>query len=132
MPKPRKLRRAGAFWRLLVHQHPTDAGQSDRAFHVRSDNVGAAVESEWSETRVLPRTEFDELVVGPTAMIHIEQMDNGVWWLNIAGVTLWLHANRDGKPTLVNYYGPGAYAEPVDGVEYVYTPGSEKDGDDGR
>ena len=117
MGKP-KVRRAGAMWRLLVHEW---RGRGERtpygvAHHVQSDRVRGHDDSEWSKTTVLPRTEFDELVVGQ--WLHVEQMDSGVWWMNVGGVTLWVRADRDGRPLRVDVYGPDDYAEPVDGCSY--------------
>ncbi len=112
----RPLRRAGAVWRLLVHRHPTGGPKSDMAYPVQSDRMPDHGGGECLQTTVLDRTEFDELVVGSWA--HIEQMDTGVWWANIGGVTLWVRADRDGRPTKVTVYGPGDYADPVDGCAY--------------
>lgn len=93
------LRLAGHPWRILVHDQ-------DRKPHDTSSDK-------------LPGTEFDELVVGQS--IHLEQMDTGRWWMNIGGVTVWLYADEDGKPTAVSVYGPDDYAEPVDGCDYHLT-----------
>jgi hypothetical protein len=60
--------------------------------------------------------EFDELVVGK--WLHVEQMDSGRWWMNVGGVTIWLHADRDGRPTHVTVYGPLDYAHPEPGCKY--------------
>lgn len=112
---------AGGRWRLLVHDYlgrqkdsPIRYGTSH---HVQSYSDGVA--GEHSTKRVLPDTEFDELVVG--RWIHIEQMDTGRWWMNVGGVTLWVTADREGRPRRVDVYGPGDYAEPVDGVTYECT-----------
>lgn len=115
------MRLAGAVWRLLVHEwrgpgHDTPYGMSH---NVQSDRVRGRDDSEWSKTTVLPRTEFDELVVGQ--WLHVEQMDSGVWWMNVGGVTVWVKADRDGRPLRVDVYGPHDYAEPVDGCAYEAT-----------
>jgi len=118
-PKPR----AGSRWRLLVHEMTGRSGYG-KSHHVQSDQRDA-VSSEHSTVKVLQDTEFDELVVGD--WVHIEQMDTGRWWMNVAGVTLWVTADRDGKPTAVTVFGPGAYGQAVDGVTYEYTwPDSEE------
>lgn len=103
---------AGSRWRLLVH----DA--EGKAFHVTSNRAfgGPVSDSPSSTVTVLPGTEFDELVLGE--FLHLEQMDTGRWWLNVAGLTVWIEADPDGKPTSVNVYGPGDYDEPVEGVRY--------------
>jgi hypothetical protein len=114
----RPLRRAGAAWRLLVHRHETDGPRSSMAYHVQSDRIaGDTADTEFSRTTVLERTEFDELVVGK-GIAHIEQMNTGVWWMQIAGITVHVIADRDGRPTAVRVDGPGDYADPVDGCEY--------------
>lgn len=73
--KRRKLRRAGAAWRILVHEHTTDGPSSDMAIDVQSDRIPGRDNSAHSKAIVLPRTEFDEFVVGQ--WIHIEGMDTG-------------------------------------------------------
>jgi hypothetical protein len=45
-------------------------------------------------------------------------MDAAVYWMNVAGVTLHVQVDRDGKPRHVTVHGPGDYDEPVDGCEY--------------
>src|SRR5262245_30899941 len=45
-------------------------------------------------------------------------MDAGLWWADIGGVTVWVKADRDGRPTAVDVYGPGDYAGPVEGCAY--------------
>lgn len=102
-----RLRRAGARWRLLVHE-PRGAshGVSPRR----------KADSEHYRHHLIEGTEFDELVVGH--FLHIEQQDTGVWWMSIAGVVVHVCANRDGRPTRVAVAGPGDYDGPVDGVEH--------------
>jgi hypothetical protein len=73
--------------------------------------------------RLPESAEFDELVVG--RWIHLEQMDTGTWWANIGGVTLWIRADRDGRPTSVSVYGPGDYGDPVAGCRYDCTWSAE-------
>lgn len=103
-----KLRRAGARWRVLAHEPD---GRSLSVETYPKDHSGGL-------QRVVDAsgTEFDELVVGQ--FFHMEQMDSGVWWMNIGGVTVWVKADRDGRPLSVDVFEPGAYAEPVDGVKY--------------
>lgn len=116
MSKHRKLRRAGALWRLLVHRHENDGPYSDMAYNVQSDRIPPSGDGPHSKTTVLDRTEFDELVVGSFA--HIEQKDTGTWWANFCGVTLWVRADRDGKPLSISVYGPLDYGVPVEGCKY--------------
>lgn len=108
------LRRAGGRWRLLVHSR--DGGlshgasprrESDRAFY---------------RHHPLPDTEFDELVVG--RWLHVEQMDTGVWWINLGGVTVHVTADRNGRPRRVWVCGPDDYDRPVPGCVYDLTWGS--------
>jgi hypothetical protein len=63
--------------------------------------------------------EFDELVVG--SWLHVEQMDTGHWWMSIGGVTLFVDADRDGRPKRVTVFGPGSYDEAREGCEYDVT-----------
>jgi hypothetical protein len=125
MSRSGKLRRAGAYWRVLVHRNIGDTRKSDMAHHIQSDRVRGRDNTEFSRTDVLPHTEFDELVVGNA--IHIEQMDVGTYWANIAGVTIWLRMDRDGNPTSINVSGPGDYADPVDGCKYTLDWTKEND-----
>lgn len=89
----RRLRRAGAPWRVLAH---TPGGGSHDL------TVGGS--------------EFDELVVG--RWLHIEQMASGRWWMDIGGVTVHVKADRDGKPLEVRVDGPLDYNAPVEGCAY--------------
>ena len=146
----RPVRRAGSRWRILVHQWlgTKDGGPPyGTAYHVSSDpdspRRGAETARRLSEMRpdlepmtdtteytVLEGTEFDELVIG--RWIHLEQMDTGKWWMNVGGVTINVTADRDGRPKVVDVYGPGDYGEPAGGCRYSVTwsadenpPGSE-------
>jgi hypothetical protein len=135
-----RVRRAGARWRLLVHQwrgkaegygtahdlrnYPntvarpldyTDAQYAEFAAKVQAQR-DAAVANGWSQDHDLSGTEFDELVVGN--FLHVEQMDTGLWWSNIGGITLWVRVDRDGRPKHVTVYGPGDYAGEVEGCGY--------------
>lgn len=121
----KRLHRAGSPWRILVHEwvgkkSATSAtyGVSHHVTNLRSFGGGGDETSDSPHSRVheLSGTEFDELVIGE--WIHLEQMDNHSWWMNVGGVTLWVRADRDGKPTSVTVYGPNDYAHPVDGVKY--------------
>jgi hypothetical protein len=117
------LRRAGAVWRLLVHRHPTDGPRSDMAYHVQSDRVQGRDDGEWAQTTVLERTELDEVVVGN--WLHLEALDTGVWWLNLAGVVITVKVDRDGNPTRVQVSGPGDDDEPRPGCSYDLTWSAE-------
>lgn len=127
MTRPR--RRAGLRWRLLVHDAPTVGGDGMNgvAHHVASSTSEAArrlcrlqaaqVTDDPLETRqVLPDTEFDELVVDD--WLHVEQQDVNTWWMTVGGVTLWVTANRDGKPRRVSVTMPGGYDLPQPGCVY--------------
>jgi hypothetical protein len=108
----KKLRSAGANWRLLVHE---PGGVSH---DVVPKTLGKPA-NKWGQEHVIAGTEFDELVVGRWA--HIEQMDTGSWWMNISGITINLRADRDGRPKAVQVYGPGDYGDAVEGVKYDLT-----------
>lgn len=114
--------RAGSNWRLLVHDMEGRKSYG-KAHNVVSDKRQGLLptspdpaDSQYERTLVIPNTEFDELVVGK--WIHVEQMNTGRWWVNIGGVTVQVIADRRGRPRHVSVYGPGSYAEPVDGCEY--------------
>jgi hypothetical protein len=123
-------RRAGAYWRLLVHGVPEVGqrmfGPAHNVYSHERDVKQHQKTGEWlgdyptkdEETvTFLPGTEFDELVVGH--WIHIEGMDTGYWWMNIGGVTVHVTADRDGHPKRVRVDMPGFYDEPVDGCAYL-------------
>lgn len=117
----RVLRRAGSPWRLLVHSMPRG-----KSYDVTNDPyVVERIESnrKWlgdaaarSAATLLEGTEFDELVVGK--WIHIEQQSASRWWMNIAGVTVLVRADRDGRPKHVTVFGPNDYDQPVNGCIY--------------
>lgn len=135
----RPVRRAGSRWRILVHEwlgtgSPTGFPYG-HAYHVGS---GPDAPRRHGETRrkleelspgplppdesshvVLEGTEFDELVIG--RWIHLEQMDAGKWWLSVGGVVINITADRDGRPKVVDIYGPGDYGDAVEGCRYGLT-----------
>ena len=54
------------------------------------------------------------MVGGPKAVwLHLEQMDEGCWWLDVGGVVVNVQADPDGTPRRVS-----VELEPVDGVTY--------------
>lgn len=122
-------RRAGAPWRLQVHEWPgmepgmygachnvfSTQSTADRSM-VSRDKLGDYPGKTEESVTVLPGTEFDELVVG--RWLHIEAMDTGYWWMNIGGVTVNVTADRDGRPKHVSVCGPGDYDDPVEGCRY--------------
>jgi hypothetical protein len=121
-----RLRRAGSPWRILVHTYDGN-GRYEDAWHVANDRrfgggdgqdttVEVADRVYHSRHTELPDTEFDELVVG--GWCHIEQMDTGRWWMNIAGVTLHVTADRDGRPTAVTVHGPDDFADAEPNCSY--------------
>lgn len=109
-----RYRRAGSRWRLLVHNMAA-GGMAGVSHHVKSHpdegNLPHAVgnpdtrarmdeiAAQHSITTVLAGTEFDELVVGH--FLHVEQMDTGLWWMDVGGVTVHVRADRDGNPKSV-------------------------------
>lgn len=131
-----KLRRPGSPWRILVHEwlgkkhrsQGNDACEYGKSWHVANDPRfgGGGEDSEWSKHITLPGTEFDELVIG--RWIHLEQMDETRWWINIGGVTVWVTADRDGRPKHITVYGPGDYDEPTEGCEYELSWSQESEG----
>jgi hypothetical protein len=117
MVKRTRLRRPGSPWR--VKADAWEGGRYGVSYHVASDSTfggGDGKDSEWSKHVELPGTEFDELVVG--RWLHVEQQDTSVYWMDVGGVTINVRVDRDGRPKAVDVYGPGDYAEPVEGVAY--------------
>ena len=130
----RRLRSAGSRWRILVHHRTPGERVSDRSYDITSDprapeHHEATLRhldamrpdlppSDRSLTRitVLEDTEFDELVIG--RWIHLEQMDTGKWWMNVAGITIDIAVDRDGRPVFALVQGPGEFADAVPGCEY--------------
>ena len=119
--RPKRLRTAGSRWRVLVHEHTPGERVSGRAHDITSGPAAAQKHAEppWTVTTVLPGTEFDELVVG--RWIHVEQMDAGLWWMNVGGVVINVRADRGGRPVKVDVYGPGDYAGAEPGCRYSVT-----------
>lgn len=140
MTAPKRVRRAGARWRLLVHtvlgggqgygtahdlrNYPREAirplGYTDTEYAEHRAKVAArhaeSIAMGWAKDHDLTGTEFDELVVG--RFFHIEQMDTGYWWMNIGGVTVHVKADRDGRPKHLVVHGPDDYASKVPGCSY--------------
>lgn len=98
-----RLRRAGSPWRLLVHE-PGPAGASHHVTNRPTYGGNALPNTDRRRTHVLEATEFDELAVG--RWLHVEQMEAGRWWLNIGSITVWIEADRDGRPRAVAVIGP--------------------------
>lgn len=107
----RRLRRAGARWRLLVHEWEGRRQGHREGFYGISHNVKSdprvglfpdspdRIDGGWNREHILPNTDFDELVVGH--FLHIEEMSTGVWWMNVGGLVLHVQADRDGRPVRV-------------------------------
>lgn len=132
-------RLAGARWRLLVHKwagrqpghryggygdaHEVTsdprAAQKARRLTATMQRLSGRPVDPMPEPVVLEGTEFDELVVG--SWCHIEQMNVGLWWMDFAGVTVHVKADRDGRPLKVTVHGPGDYNDAVEGCEYECT-----------
>ena len=108
-------RTAGSRWRVLVHD--AKGRTLTHARHFSSFHMASADrESDYATYQEFPDTEFDEVVIG--RWCHIEAMDHDTWWMNIAGVTIWVTADRDGKPKQASVYMPGTYDIPVEGCKY--------------
>lgn len=96
----------GTRWRFLAHRAPTRrGGMYGEPIDVRSDDADPSV--------------FDEIVVD--RWLHVEGMTATQWWLNVAGVTLHVDVDRDGRPVRCTVHGPGDYDNPVPGCEYDLT-----------
>lgn len=110
--KAPRLRRSGSPWTLRVHTWTE--GMQTPTHTVSNQEVPA--DGEHHHGHLLPAAEFDELVVG--RWLHVEQMDDHAWWMNIGGVTVHVTADRDGRPTRVSVDGPEDYDAPREGCEY--------------
>ena len=113
--KASRLRRPGSPWTVRVHTWTDGEQTPTHSFSNRS----VSADTEHHRGHLFPNAEFDELVVG--RWLHVEQMDNSSWWMNIGGVTLHVTADRDGRPVRVDVDGPGDYDEPREGCEYSLT-----------
>lgn len=97
------IRRPGSPWRLLVHEYAGE--QPDGTLYSTSHTVSNDPEAAKSRGPLQhvyllpPTTEFDELVVG--RWLHVEQMDEALWWLDIGGLVVHVVAGDDGKPVSV-------------------------------
>lgn len=127
-----RIRRAGARWRVLVHEM-LPRGFSGNSHHFGTKSaLGRDTEDRTVECAdgtfhmrhtVLDGYDLDEVVVGQ--FLHLEQKDVGQYWLNIAGVTIWIQADRDGRPLEVDVFGPTDYDDPVNGCKYSLTWSSD-------
>lgn len=97
------IRRPGSPWRLLVHEYAgesPDGTHYDVAHNVSNDPEQVRPDGEFNTAHLLPPTaEFDELVVG--RWLHVEQMDEALWWLDIGGLVVHVVADDDGRPVSV-------------------------------
>lgn len=120
----KRLRRPGSPWRLLVHEYlgqQPDGTTYGTSHHIANTAAWAGDSGEWRDAHLLEGTEFDELVVGKWATVHIEQIDTTRWWANFGGVVINIRVDRDGRPKHVHVFGPDDHAPSVDGVEYELT-----------
>jgi len=62
-------------------------------------------------------TFVDEVVVDD--WFHLEAMNRKEYWMNIAGVTVWVTLRKDGSVKEVRVYEAGDYDTKRDGVKYV-------------
>jgi len=124
-----RYRRAGAPWRILAHSMEPGGGSGD-SWNVASDNRFGGGDGQDTTVELdgrtyhqrhieLAGTDLDEVVV--SKWLHLEQMDTGVYWINLAGVTITVRADRDGRPKHVYVVGPGDDDDPTPGCEYELT-----------
>ena len=67
----------------------------------------------------------DEVVVG--GVLHMEAQSSRSYWINVAGVTLWVRMRKDGSVKKVTVFGPDDYDEPREGVKYEVQWAGETD-----
>jgi hypothetical protein len=82
----------GYTWRILAH-HKSDTGRKG-AYN------GERVELK-SGDFPLSHVEFDELVIDH--WFHLEQMDERVWWMDVAGMSITVTIDGNGRPTISMY-----------------------------
>lgn len=99
----------GTSWRFLVHDDDDVQKSSDKPYHVTSHP------QEYSDL-VLPDTVFDELVVDK--WLHVEQMDDDLWWMDVGGVVIWVTVGENGQPRVVRVVHPDEHAGPTPGCYY--------------
>lgn len=74
--------------------------------------------------QTLPGSEFDELVVGGSHVwLHVEQMGDRSWWMDVGGVVIWIELDRDGRPKSVDVHMPPSERDPEPGCTYEVTGG---------
>lgn len=124
------IRRAGSRWRLLAHQMLPDGACGD-SIHVKSDagfgcpagkverDSAVRLDGVATQHRVVVHDgyEFDELVVG--SFLHAEQLDVGVYRVDVGGVVVTVRADPDGRPQQVTVFGPDEDADPAEGCTYT-------------
>lgn len=112
-----RLRTAGARWRVLVHERggerrahdiTSDPGAPARHAKVLADlgilSAGGKPAADLTVHHVIEGAEFDELVVG--RFLWAEQMDTGLWTVDVGGVRIDVRADRDGRPVRVTVHAP--------------------------
>lgn len=60
----------------------------------------------------------DEVVIN--GWFHLEAMSRRSYWMNVAGVTIWVTLRKDGTVKQVRFYEAGEYDDPWPGVDYGY------------
>lgn len=92
----------GDNWRILAHSKDGERSVSveSQANHVQGERLRRRLGVEQTPPAVIPTplpfsTVFDELVISP--WLHLEQMDDGVWWMSVGGYHLWVHVNGAGE-----------------------------------
>ncbi len=109
--------RASSRWRVLLHDMRGTAG-SGVAHHVQSDQMPVPPHSPHVRTMVLSNTDLDEVVVG--SWLHAEQMDVGVWRLDVGGVVVYVNAAPDGRPTSIRVVPAADELDERPGCTYAY------------
>lgn len=67
-------------------------------------------------------TVVDEVVIDD--WFHLEAQSSRSYWMNIAGVVVWVYMDKGGSVSGVDVYEAGEYDEPRDGVKYRVTASS--------
>lgn len=110
-----KHNRAKQYYRFTVDRWNPKRKQYDHTVELTSDERRES--GELLEVVHRPdHSSVDEVVIGD--WLHIEAMDRKTYWMNVAGVTLWVGLGKDGSVKSVRVHAAGEYDLPRDGVEY--------------
>lgn len=95
-------------WSIQVDEYPKPG---EKMFGPRTIVDSHPKIRDYATSIPVENTEVDEIFID--SWFHLEAMDRGVYWLNVAGIVLTVSVDKKGKPTLVT-----VEHEERDGVTY--------------